>query len=635
MRIFFTFLLSFFISISLFAQPSGYYDNATGTGYTLKTQLHNIIKSGHNDQGYGALYSGYVQGDTDPEDGYVWDMYSENPDGADPYNYSHGSNQCGNYSDEGDCYNREHLFPQGIFGSASPMKNDYHHVVPSDGKVNGMRGNYPFGEVANASWTSLNGSKRGVCSYPGYSGTVFEPIDEFKGDIARSMLYFATRYEDRVASWSHEMINGTSDQVYEDWFLALLIDWHTQDPVSQKEVTRNDAGYNFQGNRNPFIDNPDWVYEIWGGGTVNSEPDNHLTSFSIETVSYSTITISWSDATGVNLPDGYVIKANTTGIFNSPVDGTDPSEDSDLSDGSALIKVAYGNESYTFNALNSETTYYFKAWSYANHSSNIDFKIDETIPTTNATTSIAPIAIFTDNFETDLSEWIVTNDTDPDAEAVQSVTWGGAESTSNALLFDAGNPADISYYTSSIEKTFTNVSDLSIDMWYYFEDYRGGEIIIYLNDTEVYSIATEGGGDISISEIDTDIWTNLVLDLTAYSSTIGDYTLKIEGVSKCSSSWKDRVGIDQIEVFGTVGGNGICTDMGMHYSFYPNPATSQVNILTEGERLVQLFDIQGKKIVEKIIQNSGIIGVDKCKPGLYFIRIQNDTNFTTRKIIIQ
>jgi len=258
----------------IFAQiPDGYYNNANGkTGYTLKTTLHNIIKAGHNARSYDDLYDAYVDGDTDPEDGYVWDMYSENPNGTDPYNFTHYSEKCGQYSSESDCYNREHLFPQGIFGSASPMKTDYHHVVPSDGKVNGMRSSYPFGEVGTASWTSLNGSKRGSSSYPGYSGTVFEPIDEYKGDIARCMLYFATRYEDKVASWSHAMINGTRDQVYEDWFISLLLKWHNQDPVSQKEITRNNVGYSFQGNRNPFIDHPEYACEIWGGDCGNTSP---------------------------------------------------------------------------------------------------------------------------------------------------------------------------------------------------------------------------------------------------------------------------------------------------------------------------------------------------------------------------
>jgi len=78
-------------------------------------------------------------------------------------------------------------------------------------------------------------------------------------------LYFATRYEHRVKNFSHIMLNGSEDQVYADWFLNLLIKWHKQDPVSEHEIHRNEIGFKFQGNRNPFIDNPEWVEKIWLG----------------------------------------------------------------------------------------------------------------------------------------------------------------------------------------------------------------------------------------------------------------------------------------------------------------------------------------------------------------------------------
>lgn len=296
-------LFLFLISLTSYGQiPSGYYDTATGTGYTLKSQLHSIISNGHVDKGYSALYTGYQTTDNDSyyeNDGTVLDMYSENPSGNDPYNYNHGSNNCGNYSSESDCYNREHLFPQGIFGSASPMKNDIHHVVPSDGKVNGQRGSYPFGEVTNPTWTSLNGSKRGNNTTDGYSGVVFEPIDEFKGDIARCMLYFATRYETQVDSWSHDMINGTEDQVYEDWFITLLVKWHTNDPVSTREIDRNNAAYAYQGNRNPYIDHPEYVNVIWSAFTTTPDTENPTTPTNLvaSNITNTTVDLAWTAST--------------------------------------------------------------------------------------------------------------------------------------------------------------------------------------------------------------------------------------------------------------------------------------------------------------------------------------------------
>ncbi len=266
------FLLLIFISFSYGQIPNGYYDNAQGlSGYQLKTALKNIITNGHNPHSYGDLYNAYETTDTDyyyENDGTVLDMYSENPNGTDPYNYNHHQNTCGQYVHEGDCYNREHLMPQSIFNSGMPMKSDIHFVVPSDGKVNNMRSSYPFGEVNNPDWISQNGSKLGPNTVYGYSGTVFEPIDEFKGDIARMLFYVATRYEDQISGWgSSDMLDGSSNQVFTGWFLQVLLDWAAQDPVSQREIDRNNAAYNYQGNRNPFIDHPEWVNAIWDPGS--------------------------------------------------------------------------------------------------------------------------------------------------------------------------------------------------------------------------------------------------------------------------------------------------------------------------------------------------------------------------------
>ena len=290
-----TFLI-LLVSFTLQAQiPTGYYDHATGaTGYDLKTKLKEIIDNVDDavittneyittDEGYSALWTAYtnaVSGDRDlyyENNGTLLDMYSEKPSGTEFYpEFVLGNDQCGStISGEGDCYNREHTFPQGFFNSASPMKNDYHFVVPVDGDINGKRNNSPYGTVGTATFTSKNGSKIGTSNFPGYSGTVFEPIDEFKGDFARCLLYFAVRYEDKAVeansggSWdlhsasAENPMDGSSDQFYEQWYINLLMTWHYQDLPSQKEFDRNDNGFNHQNNRNPFIDHPEWVNEIW------------------------------------------------------------------------------------------------------------------------------------------------------------------------------------------------------------------------------------------------------------------------------------------------------------------------------------------------------------------------------------
>lgn len=278
-------LLTFLLySLFSWAQiPAGYYNTATGTGYTLKTQLHTIINNNTNafnsSSNYGGLWTLFTETayrDTYYEnDNSLLDVYSEKPASSDSYNFTSTSQQCGNYNSEGDCYNREHTVPQSYFGSSTyPMYSDAHFVLPTDGKVNAQRDDYPYGKVNTANWTSTNGSKLGPnlnSGYSaGYSGIVFEPIDEFKGDIARCLFYFATNYENQLSSFfntststSKIMFDGTANHSFSSTFLNILLKWHQMDPVSPYEIGKNNAVYIFQGNRNPYIDHPEYVCQIW------------------------------------------------------------------------------------------------------------------------------------------------------------------------------------------------------------------------------------------------------------------------------------------------------------------------------------------------------------------------------------
>jgi endonuclease I len=249
------------ISFSSFGQiPPGYYDSAAGlSGQQLRAALQNIIDD-HEAVSLTSIWS-HFQTTDDKDDGTVWDMYSDNPGGNPAYTYNFIVDQCGNYSAEGDCYNREHSFPKSWFNDEMPMVTDLFHIYPTDGYVNGQRGNYPFGEVTIASWTSTNGSKVGNCSFTGYSGTVFEPIDEYKGDFSRTYFYMMTRYMDQVDTWNSDMLAGDD---LAPWAKEMLIEWNANDPVSQKEMDRNNSVYQIQNNRNPFIDHPEYTNEIWG-----------------------------------------------------------------------------------------------------------------------------------------------------------------------------------------------------------------------------------------------------------------------------------------------------------------------------------------------------------------------------------
>ena len=325
MKKFTTLLLGFMFSLALAQAPAGYYNGTEGlTGAALKTKLSAIITAGHKDNGYDGLYNGYPTTDSDhfyENDGTVLDMYSENPTGTDPYTYRHGIKKCGNYSVEGDCYNREHIVPQSFFNQQSPMRGDIHFVRPTDGKVNGMRSNYPFGAVNSPSFTSKNGTKVGPSSSPGYGGTVAEPIDEFKGDIARMVFYFVTRYESRLSSFSTgNMLGGSPYPGLQAWEKDVLLAWSIQDPVSPTEIERNNASYVFQKNRNPFIDHPEWVQLIWGSQTVDTQAPSAPTNLAVLSTSTASANLSWTASTDNVGVSYYRIFVN--GVFHSNSNAT-------------------------------------------------------------------------------------------------------------------------------------------------------------------------------------------------------------------------------------------------------------------------------------------------------------------------
>jgi endonuclease I len=272
-------LLFFFILSITFAQiPAGYYNSAQGlTGAPLKLALHNIIKN-HNSVSYTSLWT-HFQNTDKKANGKVWDIYSDNPTGTPPYTFTFVTDQCGSYNSEADCYNREHSWPQSWFNSETVPSSDLFHVYPTDGYVNNIRSNYPYGDVGVANTTTLNGSVLGWSSDAGYSSAAFEPIDEYKGDVARSYFYMSTRYMNEDAGWATSA--ATNKSTILPWQVTVLLQWSHQDTVSAKEVARNNAIYQIQNNRNPFIDNPQWIDSIWSA-TLTSILEEDLQGISID-----------------------------------------------------------------------------------------------------------------------------------------------------------------------------------------------------------------------------------------------------------------------------------------------------------------------------------------------------------------
>lgn len=575
---------------NIFAQiPTGYYDGTAGlSGAALKTKLSQIITSGHQTKSYDNLYNGYPSTDSDnyyEKDGSVLDIYSENPSGTDPYVYQHGSKQCGSYKVEGDCYNREHIFPQGYFNSASPMVSDIHHIVPTDGKVNGYRSNFPFGKVGSANFVSENGSKRGTSASPNYSGTVFEPIDEFKGDVARMILYFATRYESKLSSFDdNDILTNSAFPGVEDWELAVFKEWHTNDPVSQREIDRNNAAYTYQGNRNPFIDHPEYVAIIWGTTTPDTEAPSTPTNLIVTGSTSSTISLSWTAST-----DNIMVAT-----YDIYLDGT--------------LKTSSSSNSITITGLNPSTTYsfYVKAKDAAgNTSSQSNTTTGTTTENTGGNDGGSTTSCGIEDFE-GVSGAVNTYKTVTWTN--NGITWTATDSRSDQTI---NNKAiTVRNGTLSSSTISGGISSLTIKTQLKFSG-TSGSFKLFINGVEKGTIP----------------YNNTITNTTISNINIsGNITISIQS----NSTTDNRVAFDDLS-WNCYNGLGTDETKVNKFSIYPNPVKNNTLYVTgkniEKIKRVEIYNVNGilVQVIEKPFSNKNYITLKNATKGMYLLKFDNNS----------
>ena len=236
-----------------------YYTSVDGVkgGATLKTALYELIKD-HKVISYGSgessTWGAFYTTDAAVENGQrrVLDMYS---------------NEKRYFGSKGEAVggmNIEHSVAKSWWGgNKNNAYCDIHHLNPSDQNANSRKSNYPLGELTSVSWD--NGvTFVGKANIDGSNMNAYEPCDEYKGDFARVFMYMFTCYQN--LTWEYTWMNyeKSTYPTLKPWAVELLLKWHKQDPVSEKEVNRNNAVYAVQGNRNPFVDYPQLADYVWG-----------------------------------------------------------------------------------------------------------------------------------------------------------------------------------------------------------------------------------------------------------------------------------------------------------------------------------------------------------------------------------
>lgn len=586
-------LFTVFAGLANAQAPAGYYNSANGlSGAALKTALSSIISNGHMDKGYSGLWTAYKTTDIDKDyenDGSILDIYSEKPTGTDPYKYMPGSNQCGTYGSEGDCYNREHIIPQSLFSQSSPMVSDIHFIRATDGKVNGMRSNYPFGMVGSATFTSNNGSKLGSSVSSGYGGTVFEPIDEFKGDVARMVFYFVTRYQSKLSSFSSgNMLGSSAFPGLQTWELNVLLAWHNQDPVSQAEIKRNNASYTYQGNRNPFIDNPSYVNLIWGSQqpTNDTQAPTAVTGLNVSGKTSSSISLAWNAST------------DNVGVASYSV----------YMNGS--LKTTVSSTSATVSGLNPSTSYsfYVVAKDAAGNSSSNSSTVSDT---TNAGGTTPSTGCANETFETipAASSSSYTSRTWSNGGISWTATDARTDQTINSKAITVRNGSLTSGSSSN------GIGSLTVTTQLKFSG-SNGTFDVKVNGTTVGTIPYSA---------------------TAATTTISN--INISGnvtVSLVNNSTSNRVAIDDLKWTCYSGSaarqaQGIAPEASVQsFKISPNPITNQ-EIFVKGDlqaiKKAEIYTLQGKVLqtINQPFKNGNSIKTQNLGQGIYILKLDHAT----------
>lgn len=349
------FLALSFLGFTSVAQiPSGYYNTATGSCSTLKDQLYNIISTGQVSLTYGQLDNNQMpivdtMRSDDGASSIIWDIYSNYSAGPEPYTFNSSQAAVGGFcgatspSQLGTCWNKEHTFPKAWFqvGSSNPLPAyaDLFIVRPVDYQLNAKRANNPYATVGSASWQFPTPGvyasypmppnpvldRLGPSNAPGVSiPTAYEPPNGVKGDLARAYFYIMTRYQNDMGSWATtnsgtgiEYVVDASNALYPSFnlpYLTMLYNWHVADPVDARETNRNNLIYTQQGNRNPYIDHPEYVSAVWQCTGVIPVT---ITSFTAVKKNESVL-LNWYATYETNFKE-YEIQRSTDGINFSSI----------------------------------------------------------------------------------------------------------------------------------------------------------------------------------------------------------------------------------------------------------------------------------------------------------------------------
>lgn len=570
------------MSFSAFAQQPYYNDvDLTLTGGQLRDELSTKVIATH------IKFLSYTPGvweackatDLDPTNSNDVLLVYGYDDNDGNYVTDRTRSKNANGGDAGTKWNREHSYPKskgtpnlGTVGAGA----DAHHLRPSDITFNAQRGSFKFIDGSG------NARQIGSGWYPG---------DEWKGDIARMMLYMYIRYPTQCKP--NNVAIGSTNNI-DPLMINLLLDWNVEDPVSQPEKTRNtyhDSNANYaQGNRNPFIDEPYLATLIWGGspaedpwgisGPTDTQNPTSATGLIASNPTINSIDLNWTAATdniGIVSYDIYV-------------------------DGTFYVTTNSTTTSYIVTGLTPETTYIFtiKAKDAANNESGLSNSASETTLPTCGNESFEKMTVMPDSYGT--RTW--TGDS--------GLTWTATDSRTDRELNNKAITVRNGSLTASTSTS--GIGELTVTTQREFSG-GSGTFNVVVNGTTV--------GTVPYSDaLQTTILSNIDI--------AGDVTVVFNG--KASTS--DRVKIDDLSwtCFNLLSNDTFNLDT---ISIFPNPVKgNSITIKSKLDLDYTIYDILGKKVLKgKINTTRKTVSVASLNKGVYLVQLKNETGRISKKLI--
>ena len=613
-KIFVTISLLIMCTIAYSQIPEGYYDGTEGlSGDDLKSALNDII-DGHTELSYDGVWNALRDTDEDPD----------NTDNV-ILLYTGWSVSNSGYP----TWNREHTWAKshGDFGYNPPCGTDVHHIRPTDVQVNGDRGNLDFDYSDNP--------------YPGIEGCFYdsdswEPRDEVKGDVARMIFYMATRYEGENGELDLVVVDEVNTYPNpEHGKLSALLEWNTLDPPSIFEETRNDRIYdNWQGNRNPFVDHPEFADYIWGSG----QPEIIADFFANITVGNPPLSVLFTDSSiGENIIS-----------WSWDLDG-DGSEDSTLQ-----------NPIYVYQSVGFYTV-----------SLTIEDDLGSTDTETktdyiHVTTSSIPVEIFSESFESTIPEWLIIS-------LASNHDWERSDDTSNythpstvpggswymyANNYGADEPANDWLISPSIDLSQFDDPYFYFEAWTKFSDTVAGlEVFVSTNFTGNPTTADWTLVASDLPSQNSDIWQNSgdinLSDFTNAEVNIAfQYTSTGTGTNN-TTAWA----IDELIVMGYEPSSAEEIYITPNYALsnYPNPFSSSnfgtqisFDIPNNSQNVqIEIYNIKGQKVksfpinqftnspIHQLIWDGRDMKNTEVSSGIYLINLKIDRkNVGNKKCLV-